>query len=229
MFPGSLVQLRFAPAVSIDEYACAIPHTPIFTLGKGRRQTRAKSITAGNCTKYAGSRVYTRGSALFFCLVCSNKVLAAKMKFSEFVQVAKNIIRHPLVLVLLLAAAVCVCLSIYSGTYIKSFTTSRQSSPFLLEESAGQIPSHPPKVRIHVPAPAADTLGKELPSLVITKKYTRILGLTQMNLYYTIVLNCENFCTAWNFFQSTAAVLSIYPPSLTVRTKHPLFMSFALQ
>ena len=159
-------------------------HTP-FALSKGRRQTRAKSITAGSCTKYAGSRVYTRGSALFFCLVCSNKVLAAKMKFSEFVQVAKNIIRHPLVLVLLPAAAVCVCLTIYSGTYIKSFTTSRQSIPFLLEESAGQIPSHPPKV-IHASARAAvRTLGKVLPSLVITEKYTRMLCLTQTNLYYT--------------------------------------------
>lgn len=178
-------------------------HTP-FALGKGRRQTRAKSITAGSCTKYAGSRVYTRGSALFFCLVCSNKVLAAKMKFSEFVHVAKKIIRHPLVLVLLPAAAVCVCLSIYSGTYIKSFTTSRQSIPFLLEESAGQIPSHPPKV-IHASASAADTLGKVLPSLVITEKYTRILCLTQTNLYYTIVLtDREKFCT-WNFFQNTCS------------------------
>lgn len=151
-------------------------HTPIFALGKGRRQTRAKSITAGSCTKYAVSRVYTRVTALFFCLVCSNTVLAAKMKFSEFVQVAKNVIRHPLVLVLLLAAAVCVCLSIYPGTFIKSFTTSRQSIPFLLEESAGQIPSHPPKV-IHASAPAAN--GKVLPSLVIpkSKEYVHIMPL----------------------------------------------------
>ena len=90
------------------------------------------------------------------------------MKFSEFVQVAKNIIRHPLVLVLLLAAAVFVSLLIFPGTCIKSFTTPRQSIPFLLEESAGQIPSHSSPKVIHASAPAADILGK---SVAVTSSY----------------------------------------------------------
>ena len=94
------------------------------------------------------------------------------MKFSEFVQVAKNIIRHPLVLVLLLAATVSVFLLVFPGTCIRSFTTPRQSIPFLLEESAGQIPSHPSSKVIHASALAADILGKSVAVTSTTQKNT---------------------------------------------------------
>lgn len=94
------------------------------------------------------------------------------MKFSEFVQVAKNIIRHPLVLVLLLAATVSLFLLVFPGTCIRSFTTPRQSIPFLLEESAGQIPSHPSPKVIHASALAADILGKSVAVTNTTQKNT---------------------------------------------------------